>query len=91
MFGWFKRKPVEATGPNLLHRWYVDVADVWDGANYERRYEVVRHTWDPIHGDWCNERTVARFATEVDARAFIDKHAHLPQAFDIQKTYEASK
>jgi hypothetical protein len=91
MFGWFKRKPVEPIGPALLHRWYVDVADVWDGANYERQYEVIRHSWDPIEGDWHNERTLARFDSEAEAQDFIGKHGHLPQAFDIVKTYTPTK
>lgn len=91
MFGWFKKKPVEPIGPALLHRWYVDVAGRWDGETYKMRYEVVRHTWDPSDGTWCNERTLARFDTEEEARAFIEKHAHLPQAFDIVKSYTPTK
>lgn len=92
MFGWFKKKPAsEPTGPTLLHRWYVDVADVWDGATCKMRYEVVRHSWDPVEGEWHNERTVARFDTEAEAQEFIGKHGHLPQAFDIVKTYTPTK
>jgi hypothetical protein len=95
MFGWFKRKPPKPTGPFLLHRWYVDIGATWEpgdrGYTATQRYGVIRHTWDPIHGDWCNEATLARFETEEEARAFIDKHAHLPQAFDIVKTYAPTK
>lgn len=40
---------------------------------------------------WGYGHTLGFFATEEEALAFIEKHAHLPQAFDIVKSYEGPK
>lgn len=91
MFGWFKKRPApEPIKPILLHRWYVDVSAMGEGDGNQTRYDVIRYSWDDLMGDWVNETYVARFKHEDEARAFIEKHAHLPQAFDVQKGYEGA-
>lgn len=93
MFGWFKPKPpATPTPPSLLHRWSVDVDYWWNEENQTRKWVFVvsRSTWDQDFGlgAWRSSETMGRFDTEQEARDFIDKHAHLPQAFDITKSYE---
>ena len=85
MFGWFKRKMEEVDAPrrpDLLHRWVVDIDDVKGRSCYIVR----RYSWNPVL-EWCNDHITIRFDSEEEARAFIEKHAHLPAAFDIQKSY----
>jgi hypothetical protein len=90
MFGWFKRKPVNPTGPHLLHRWHVDVCRWWkDGMTEIYQFEVTRSGWNPDpYGGWGATEVMGRFDTEQEARDFIDRYAHLPQAFDVTKSYE---
>lgn len=96
MFGWFKRKPDEPKAPdkpNLLHRWVVDVDWLADHEHQLPKtfYVVRRYSWHDDIEMWVRhaneEQGLARFDTEEEARAFIEKHAHLPAAFDIQKSY----
>jgi hypothetical protein len=98
MFGWFKvKRRATPTPPPLLHRWSVDVCRWWEVKGEDQTevfsFEVSRSTWQPDDRwgqEWTSPDVMGRFDTEQEARDFIDKHAHLPQAFDITKSYETT-